>query len=220
MVLLNALQFKKKINVVSKVKKYLYNIIFLSQLLVGLNSFAQKHPILDNFDVFEVSGKVYINCVISSGYTCNGIDVLRSEDNLTFQSVGHIGGVCGSSSDPVSYNFTDDNPPKNKLLYYKLELGGYGFTDVLTINIIDTKEFGFQIRPNPANQNTTIYFENKYDEEYHLVLMNIMGKVVLSQITRSNFFRIDLSNIPSGIYFFNILDLPSQQTSGKLIVRH
>ena len=120
-----ALQFKKKINVVNQLNKYLTRSIIFVLLVIAKTSYAQFHPIVDRFDVFEASGKVYVSCVISSGSTCNGVDVLCSEDSTNFITVGQIGGVCGSSSEPIAYNFIDENPIRNKRIYYKLELGGY-----------------------------------------------------------------------------------------------
>lgn len=202
-------------------KKYLTISILFVLLLIGKTSYAQSHPLLDRFDIFEASGKVYISCVISSGSTCNGIDVLRSEDSVNFIPVGHIGGVCGSSSAPVTYNFIDDNPIKNKPIYYKLELGGYGFTDILSIQIIDTKEFGFQIRPNPTNASTIIYFQNPTNSEHTLNILNSLGGVVLSETTNQNFFSIDVNHIPSGIYPFIIsIDSFNNKVFGKIVIQH
>ena len=217
----NALLFKKKITVVNQLKKYLNISIIFGLLVIGITSFAQLHPILDRFDVFEASGKVYISCVISSGSTCNGIDVLRSEDSTNFITVGHIGGVCGSSSEPIAYNFIDDNPIKNKPIYYKLELGGYGYTNIQSIQIIDTKEFGFQIRPNPASESAIIYFQNSNNTEHALSILNNLGIIVLSEKTNQNFFSIDVNHIPSGVYPFSISgNTYDIEVFGKLVIRH
>lgn len=216
-----ALQFKKKIIVVNQLNKYLTRSIIFVLLVIGKTSYAQFHPILDRFDVFEASGKVYISCVISSGSTCNGIDVLCSEDSTNFITVGQIGGVCGSSSEPIAYNFIDENPIRNKRIYYKLELGGYGYTNILSVQIIDTKEFGFQIRPNPASEGAIIYFQNSTNTEHTLSILNNLGIIVLSEKTNQNFFSIDVNHIPSGIYPFIIsIDSLNDRVFGKLIVQH
>lgn len=221
MVVLNALLFKKTINVANHLKKYLYITLTFAFLIIGKTSYSQLHPILDRFDAFEAGGKVYITCVISSGSTCNGIDVFRSEDSTDFITVGHIGGVCGGSSEPITYNFIDENPIKNKPIYYKLELGGYGYTNSIIIEIIDTKEFGFQIRPNPANTETTIYFQNLSNTEYTLNIFNNLGTVLLSSKTTQNVFSINVSSIPSGIYPFAIsLDAFNNKVFGKLVIQH
>jgi hypothetical protein len=183
--------------------------------------FAQENPIVDEFDVFESGGKVYLSCIISSGNTCNGIDVLRSIDSLNFDVVGHIGGICGNSLTPTPYNFIDKTPIKNRISYYKLEFGGYGFTKIISVHVIDTEEFGFQIRPNPANYKTTIYFENTENDEYQLSLYNMNGIEVLSQSTSTNQFELQIGNLLSGIYIFTISkDRYKQKKIGRLVVQH
>jgi hypothetical protein len=185
------------------------------------NVSAQENPILDKFDVFESGGKVYINCIISSGNTCNGIDVLRSADSINFEIIGNISGICGNSSTPTTYNFVDNNPIKNKPSYYKLELGGQGFTKILSVHIIDTEAFGFQVRPNPVKNQTTIYFENNENSEHKLSLYNTNGAEVLTQNTSTNQFYIEVTSLPSGIYIFLISkDNFSHNTKGKLVVQH
>lgn len=215
------LPFKKNINVVNHLKRYFKISLLFALLIIGKTSYSQLHPILDRFDIFEASGKVYISCVISSGSTCNGIDVLRSDDSVNFISVGHIGGVCGSSSVPVTYNFIDENPIKNKPIYYKLELGGYGFTNILPLQIIDTKEFGFQIRPNPASESAIIYFQNPTNTEHTLSILNNLGITVLSKKTNQNFFLFEVNHIPSGIYPFIIsIDSFNNKVFGKIVIQH
>ena len=100
--------------------------LFLCLLLQAAtaNVFAQHNSILDNFTVFENNENVYLNWTIISGSTCNGIQIYRSTDNLSFTQIGSIARICGSSSQPRNYAFTDNNPEKNKFNCYRLELGG------------------------------------------------------------------------------------------------
>lgn len=190
-------------------------------LVIGKTSYGQLHPILDRFNVFETGGKVYIIFVISSGNTCNGIDILRSDDSANFITVGHIGGVCGSSSEPVMYSFIDENPIKNKRSYYKLELGGYGYTNNIEIEIIDTKEFGFQVRPNPAHENTIIYFQNPNNTEHTLSIISNTGVILLNKVSIQNLFSLDVRSLPSGIYPFIITENQHNTSAvGKLVIQH
>lgn len=203
----------------------LYQYISVLLVLLSVNLIAQKeepsHPILDDFKVFEISGKVFIDVTISSGNTCNGITVWRSDDSLNFSKVGEIVGICGNSNTPISYNFTDVNPIKNIKSYYKIELGGAGFTNTVSIIIIDTKDFGFQIRPNPANEKAVIYYENPSNEEFELILYNLSGAKLLTKKSSSNAFDVDTYNLNNGLYFFSIgKSLNQERVIGKLIVQH
>ncbi len=203
----------------------LYQYISVLLLLLSVNLIAQKedpgHPILDDFKVFEISGKVFIDVTISSGNTCNGITVWRSADSLSFTKVGEVVGICGNSNSPISYNFTDANPIKNIKSYYKVELGGAGFTNTVSITIIDTEAFGFQVRPNPANEKATIYYENSTNEEFELILFDISGNKILTQKSTTNAFNVDAFDLGNGLYFFSISkSLDQERVIGKLMVQH
>lgn len=203
----------------------LYQCISVLLLLLSVNLTAQTkepgHPILDDFKVFEISGKVFIDVTISSGNSCNGIIVWRSDDSLNYEMVGEVVGICGNSTSPISYNFTDANPVKNIKSYYKVELGGAGFTNTVSITIIDTKAFGFQIRPNPANEKAIIYFENPSNEEFELILYSISGTKILSRKSSSNAFNVDAFDLGNGLYFFSISkSLDQEKVIGKLMIQH
>ena len=205
--------------------KKLKHITVLLLVLLSVNLLAQNegpgHPILDDFKVIEISGKVYIDVTISSGNTCNGITVWRSVDSLNFEQVGDVAGICGNASTPVSYSFIDENPIKNKTIYYKVELGGSGFTIPRSILIIDTQEFGFQIRPNPANEKAVIYFENPQSQEVELVLYDLAGNKMLELKSETNAFTIRTLELNKGLYFFSIGKTSSQnRTKGKIMVVH
>ena len=205
--------------------KKLKHISVLLLVLFAVNLSAQTeepgHPILDDFKVFEISGKVFIDVTISSGNTCNGIMVWRSDDSLNYSMVGEVVGICGNSTSPISYNFTDPNPIKNIKSFYKVELGGAGFTNTVSIVIIDTKDFGFQIRPNPANENATIYFENPSNEEFELIFYNLSGTKILSKKSSTNAFNLETYSLNNGLYFFSIgKSLNQEKVIGKLMVQH
>jgi len=204
--------------------KTVKQIFYLLVLLLATNVSAQEgsgHPILDKYNVFETGGKVYISCTISSGNTCNGIDVFRSEDSLAFNNIGNIAGICGSSGSPVTYDFVDAYPIKNKRMYYKLELGGFGYTSIVSILIIDTEEFGFQVRPNPANEKTIIFFENDSQDEFEINLYNSLGKSLFYQTGTTNQFSLNTASLANGLYFFSIgKSLGQNKIVGKLVVQH
>ena len=198
--------------------------IFLLPFLILFSStfaFAQHNPILDNFSVFENNGKAFLNWTITSGSTCNGIQIFRSSDNMNFIQVGEIIGICGSSSSPTPYNFTDDNPVKNSINYYRLELGSNGSSEILSIEIIDIASGGFQIRPNPVSAEAKVYFDNNKKQEHQLTLYNLNGVSVFTTTTKEDFFLLDSVLLQSGIYLFTIStngNLPTAQ--GKLLVQH
>jgi len=195
------------------------NLLLLFSFFLCQIGKAQDHIILDKFDLYEGEERVYVRCIISSGSICNGIKIYRSEDTLSFNLIGEIPGVCGNISSPVGYDFIDEFPIINKKSYYKLELGGYGFTKIRSIFLVDTKAFGFQVRPNPAKEKATIFFENNLGQEHILSFVDLYGNTHLTLIEKQAFFEVDLSSLNEGWYIFSIENLTTHnQVIGKLFV--
>ena len=111
-------------------KKIIATHLFIFFLIIGSNSLAQQNSILGSFYLFESNAKIYLNWSIVSGSTCNGIKIFRSIDSLNFYEIGKIEGICGNISAEQFYNFIDENPVKNKINFYKLELGNSGSLSV------------------------------------------------------------------------------------------
>lgn len=183
---------------------------------------AQNDSSVSTITLFETSGQVHIQCIINTGNTCNGIRFQRSYDSLGFVEIGDIPGICGSISEPLVYKFIDERPIKNKRIFYRAELGGSGYTEIKSIEIIDTKDKGYQVRPNPATSTATIYFDNQYNLDGELTLFSYSGNVILAERTRENYFLIDMTSIPSGLYGFIIKHVNGSilVANGRLIVKH
>ncbi len=198
--------------------------IFIFALFAGYSAIGlsqELHPILDRFSAFEVNKTVQIDCIISSGSTCNGIDILRSTDSLNYEIIGNIAGVCGSTSHPVSYQFEDSNPQINAPNYYKLELGGFGFTGAIAITIRNVEEGKVQVFPNPANQLTQVSFKNPVNQKYQLSIRNLAGELIFIKETTRDYFDVNVANWNSGYYAIQLYSEESNATKvGVLMVVH
>lgn len=204
-----------KTAIINKTFRICVLILFSSQF-----SFAQRNPILDNFSVFENNGKVFLNWTIKSGSTCRGIQIFRSSDNINFKQIGEIIGVCGSISEPITFNFNDEHPEINSFNSYRLELGGNGTSEVLSLEIIDIANGGYQIRPNPVSTIAKIYFNNNKKEPHQFVLYNLKGISVTTLSSNEDFFDFNANNLSSGLYFFSISNANNlEKAKGKMIIQ-
>ncbi|MBK6988850.1 MAG: T9SS type A sorting domain-containing protein [Bacteroidetes bacterium] len=200
------------------------NIHFIAVAVAVATSyscFAQTHPILSRFIVSEINGRAFLSWSIIAGSTCDGIQIYRSVDSANFSRIGEIAGVCGSVSFEEPYDFTDNDPIKNSINYYRLDLGNQGFSQIVSVEIIDIESFGYQIRPHPAITEAKIYFDNSTLKEYQLTIYTINGIEVFSTATKEDFFQLNTSLLQSGLYLFAISisgNLPS--VKGKLLVQH
>ncbi len=112
--------------------KVLISICFVS---ISYGSSAQE-TILEKFTATEVNDDIVLNWTIEQGSTCNGIDITRSSDSLNFILIGDIEGICGDQEKSIPYTFVDENPIRNQINYYRLELGSVGSSDIISIKYI------------------------------------------------------------------------------------
>ncbi|PKP02754.1 MAG: hypothetical protein CVU14_02995 [Bacteroidetes bacterium HGW-Bacteroidetes-9] len=76
-------------------------IIMILVFLAGPSLVAKETTVLNNFTVIKNNGKIYLRWVITSGSTCDGTKIYRSDGQINFTQIGDISGICGSSSSPV-----------------------------------------------------------------------------------------------------------------------
>lgn len=183
------------------------------------NSVAQDGTVQLRFSATEVGGNVFLEWTMDLGQTCNGIDITRSTDGIDFSPIGNIQGICGSPFDTVSYSFIDESPILNQINYYRLTLGNLGPSQTLSVEIIDLEGTGYQVRPNPMVGIGRIYFDNDRNEEHRLLLISINGAALKQLTTRNDFFDLNGSDLPAGIYIFRIeSDDGSTKVASKLVV--
>lgn len=199
--------------------KYVSISIILFALLAGYRLSAQEAIILDGFIGVPEAKQVQLRWVISSGQTCNGTFIERSTDTIHWKQIGDIPGICGSSSAPVPYTFIDDSPVINAVNFYRLELGGQGYSVVIGVPYYDYTNEGFVLIPNPVDEATTLYFSTSKTEAYTVSLFDMTGKKVQQYSGKGESQKLDISHLQAGSYLFVILRQGKKNVSGKLIVR-
>jgi hypothetical protein len=187
---------------VSKYKTFPKIILILCFLLNVSISSAQSeaHPILDRMDLYVASGKVYVTCIVSKGYTCFGIELNRSADSLNYETVDIEYGICGSELEPTFFSFVDDNPPKNQKLFYRLDLGGFGYTTVIETRVVDIQEFGYRITPNPASDYTEVHFANINKSPVEVSIIDLGGNLIYKETTLESYLGLATAGFRAGIY--------------------
>ncbi len=178
-------------------------LIFMLGVLPRVSQ-AQGSPLLGKFSVSQLNGQVALFWQMVQGSTCNGIQIYRSTDSISFERVGYIPGICGSVFESVNFYFTDSMPVANAVNYYYLELGSIGVSDVLSINVLSSENGGYQIRPHPVIDHAIIYFD-KADGLSHIIrIYNMQGQEVFSEESDDDYFNITTDVLPVGSYAFTI----------------
>lgn len=191
-------------------------IFSVSLLMISATMAWGQSTFARNFIAEAKDGKTYLRWTISQGNTCDGITILRSEDQINYTQIGEISGVCGSTDSAQTYLFTDNSPVLNKTNFYKLQFGLAGITATQSVYLFSAG--GYNLYPNPANQQSRLFFANN-GKKVPMVLYNLSGQAVQSIETTDNFFTINTSYLAAGMYFF-VVHLPQSSIKGKLLVVH
>ncbi len=182
----------------------------------SLAGFSQEvHPIVKDFFAEQRDENVYLQWTIKEGQTCNDIYIERSENNINFERIGLIAGVCGSSDADVVYNYTDSVPIPNQTNYYRLEMGTQGFTSVITINPHITGKKPFRVLENPVKAQLKIIFDS--DSYKTLTIFDVSGNKLMRTEFSGEKISVDIQDLPSGIYLFNYTE-GNSVNSGKFVV--
>ena len=191
---------------------------FLVVLLVAVQLHAQNKS---SFSAKEINGEVFLTVSIHSGNFCNGISLMRSEDSLNWEEIGLIAGYCGSISETVTYNFTDEDPIKNKTSYYRAVLNGLGATETRSVLVLDFDGSNYILTTNPVTDISYLYFNNAPNNEVTLSLYSYNGQVAYSETTTDAQFELHANNHQNGTYIFLIQDDEGNKlATGRLMIRN
>jgi hypothetical protein len=202
-----------------KISRNRFFITILGILAILSNSNAQETIILDGFVGVPQSQQIQLRWVISAGQTCNGIFIVRSSDNLYWVNIGDIPGVCGSSSTPVPYNFIDTSPIGNSINFYRLELGGQGYSPVVSVPFYDFSSKGYVLIPNPVHETAMLYFGTSTTETFDIAFFDASGKLVKQLSGVGGSCKVDASQLMPAIYFFVIERKGKSKVLGKMVVQ-
>ncbi|MEO8086320.1 MAG: T9SS type A sorting domain-containing protein, partial [Bacteroidota bacterium] len=94
------------------------------------------------------------------------------------------------------------------------------FTDTVLEDPLFSNEInseGFKIYPNPLNQTATLFLKH-VPEQCMFAVFELTGRKVFEIIPEKSETTIDLKNLCTGIYYFEISTKGTVQQKGKLIL--
>lgn len=138
-------------------------------------------------------------------------EIERSLDGKNFESIGKVDGQ-GTSYQVQSYSFLDDEV-LNGENYYRLKQvdfdGKYEYSDIARTNNTKSR---INIYPTSASNYITIDMDEQ--QVASVVVFNKMGQTIKDMTISEMQTRIDISDLPSGMYFVQV-----NAQSGKEIKR-
>lgn len=138
------------------------------------------------------------------------------------EGIGSLAGILQNRSTPGLYGMgqTELNClyQNDELLYQSYWASLYGcHFEHLSIEDKDTQEIN--LLPNPVNNISRLEFINIENKQVELRIYNILGKLIYSNQTISDFFEISKTNFNSGVYIYTISKNNQIFYSNKLIIQ-
>ena len=131
----------------------------------------------------------------------NYFEVLRSSDGINFQPIGRVNGNR-TTTVGIKYFFVDDNPSIG-MTYYKLKQvdldGGFEYSPMVKV---ENKFIKVRIYPTILTNFVNIDIENS--ESANMTIVNNIGETFKEASLNSTLNTIDISDLPSGIYFAKV----------------
>jgi PKD repeat protein len=192
-----------------------------TQILGGLNAqVAHQYQtladtiVLNNLPDWRIGT---YDLVSDFSYTTNGVDIVNFFDNSL-------------NADSVSWDF-GDGTTSNLLnpIHTFYSIGGYDVmhtayqngcakdtTHSLMVEMLSANEWAeelnFSIFPNPSNGKLSIQLPT-LDEVYTMTILSTSGEIVFTEnFSNQNYFEIDVSNQPKGLYYVNVTTKNSSVT--------
>lgn len=175
----------------------------LPLVLAGPAVLAQEHPYISAYALTELDGAIRIDWTISGGNTCNGQDVERSTDGVTFINIHRIEGICGNAGAAVPYDWIDDAPPELSTVYYRVKLGFDGYTSVKSVFFGQLITSDQRFFPSPMNGEATLLLRVSSRAPVNVRIWNSSGVSVFERTGLDGpSIPIPLPNAPAGLYYY------------------
>ncbi len=161
-------------------------------------SSALPVKLIDFSGVKNEDESITLNWSTSSEINNKGFEVEASSNGKEFTTIGFVEGM-GNSNAINRYAF---NVYENRATYFRLKQidfdGQSNYSEIISVKGIDDE---IQFSPNPFSDKIQISTK----QEINLIeVIDMTGKVVISQIPEANQFSLNTTELLSGIYFVKI----------------
>jgi Secretion system C-terminal sorting domain len=186
----------------------LYPVCASTSLPVELTFFKAK----------SINNVVKLSWQTASEKNNKGFEIERSMDTKTWENIGEVKGQ-GTSDIKVDYNF-EDKHPLSILTYYRLKQvdfdGKESYSNIESVSIYK-KNVSFEVYPNPVNNREAIITFDEDLLEGTFTIINSIGSVVKKEKISTKNPSLNLSDLTTGIYIFNV-QKGSNFVSKKIII--
>lgn len=164
------------------------------------------------------SGKdIQILWTVDAGYVIDDLRIEYSTDSVYFSAIYTYPGPCGNFGYATSYSYTHASPAANRSLYYRINMGVYGYSAVVSVST--RGRMSYTAAPMPFDEYTTIKFDNSQYSSCDLYLAESTGQVARIETgIRSGEYILYRNGLRNGLYYFVITDYQRIFISGRIYV--
>ena len=147
----------------------------------------------------------YINWSTSSSGQTVKFEIERSSDSSVFFKIGALN-AHGNLNTNTDYTFIDYDVPVGLSYYrlHKIDLNGeLSYSKTIAIRNSPT-QFHFEVIPIPFKDELKVKIYSERNQPAKLQIIDIHGRVILSQMIFTSNLRLSTSSWASGVYFLKI----------------
>ncbi len=170
--------------------------------------------LLKSFLGRAVGEQVHLSWVIPGGNQCNGTRILRSVDGETWGEVGMISGICGSTEVDEAYDFRDSFPVVGVRNYYRTELIGLGFSQVVWVDVFGLGQEGFVVTSSRTGE-ITIRMVEFAQEPFAVAMFTLDGRLLFSAENLYREVTIFTHTFPVGVAVLRVSTHSGSFTSSR-----
>jgi len=186
--------------------------------LIGENSCVEfVLPVeLSAFNAQKLSDRILLHWQTETETNNDGFEIQRSADGKHWETLDFVPGY-GTTLIARSYSW-EDQRPLDGIAYYRLRQrdfdGSVEYSKILSVSN-GTVSQPFSFHPNPASSSLTVSIP---DAEGTVFITDLAGRVLRQMPVTASSLRIDLDELPSGIYLIGLRDHYGWVHQDKLIV--
>ncbi len=171
---------------------------------------------LISFDATQSETQVHLFWRVTDEKNVDSYLVERSADGKFFTQIGSVK-ANNAQNGNTEYHFNDNEPLRDNN-YYRLKMmdtdGSFTYSPIRVV-IFSAKNTP-NVFPTPASDALVVLNA----DESSLDLMTLSGQVVLSQKSGSNYHRLSVGDLPSGMYVLKIKQKNGQTHAVKCQIIH
>lgn len=170
------------------------------------------------FNAEKVNDKVQLSWAISKGNLCYGTKILHSKDRVNFNEIGRIDGICGDYNEYRLFEFTDRNPTKDQLNYYRLVINNVVYSEIVSLHFHDLSEINYLVFPQPINNIGKLIFDNPNHQLIEFQLYSESGRIVKDYLINQDMIHFNAAEYEPGSYYFFLIKPDNETIKGRIII--